>query len=260
MFLGINGYKTVTVRSREVCYNKIERGRKKKEGNGADRMSRGKILVIEDEESINALICMNLEAAGYETVSFGDGGVFDDYLDKETQPQSYGLAVLDVMLPGKDGFALLPKLQSRGIPVLFLTAKGDVDSKVKGLSEGAEDYLVKPFEMLELLVRIEKILKRSGRDVQRVQIGEVEIFPQQRRVERCGREVSLTPMEFDCLMLLLRYRNMALSREQMLRELWGVEFDAETRTIDAHIGRIRKKLGFGEVIRTVPHVGYRMEV
>lgn len=223
-------------------------------------MSRGKILVIEDEEAISTLICMNLEAAGYEAVPFGDGGVFSSYLAEETRPQSYALAVLDVMLPGKDGFALLPELQRSGIPVLFLTAKADLDSKIRGLTEGAEDYLVKPFEMLELLVRIEKILKRTGRDKETVSIRDVEIFPGQRAVKRKGKEVALTPMEFDCLMLLLRYRNRALSREQILRELWGVEFDAETRTVDAHIGRIRKKLGFGEVIRTVPHVGYRMEV
>lgn len=219
---------------------------------------RARILVIEDELAINDLICMNLEAAGYESAAFYDGNEAEAGIAGDA---AYDLALLDVMLPGKDGFSLLPILKSKGIPVLFLTAKGDVASKVKGLKNGAEDYLVKPFEMLELLVRIEKILERSGKKEEEcIQIRDVCIYPKRRKVTKAGAEVAFKPMEFDCLMMFVRYKNIALTREQLLANLWGVEFEGETRTIDVHVGRIRKKLDFGEVIRTVPRIGYRMEV
>lgn len=174
--------------------------------------------------------------------------------------RDFDVAVLDIMLPGKDGFTLLPEFREAGIPVLFLTAKGDVCSKVKGLREGAEDYLVKPFEMLELLVRIEKILSRRGSTETEIRIQDVTIYPGQRVVKKVGMEVHLMPMEFDCLLLLAKHPNLAITREQMLGQLWGVAFDGETRTIDVHVGKIRKKLGFEEVIQTVPRIGYRLEV
>lgn len=227
------------------------------------------IFVIEDEESINDLICMSLEAVGCHPISFFDGQEVSAWLKRyrmsgrssdgrgERVPD---LALLDVMLPGKDGFALLPELKEAGIPVIFLTAKGDLTSKVKGLKEGAEDYLVKPFEMLELLVRIEKVLDRKKALEDCIRIQDVEIFPQQRIVKKGGKEIPFKPMEFDCLMLLAKYKNIAMSREQMLNALWGVEFEGETRTIDVHVGRIRKKLDFQDVIKTVPRIGYRLEV
>lgn len=218
---------------------------------------KGKILVIEDEPAINDLICMNLEAADYVPVPFMDGDVFATHLEEKSD---YDLALLDVMLPGKDGFYLLPLLQAKGIPVIFLTAKGDLASKVKGLKDGAEDYLVKPFEMLELLVRIEKVLRRTGSLKECIHIKDVTIYPDSRMVKKDGREVPFTPMEFDCLMMLVENRNSAVAREKLLAALWGVDFQGETRTIDVHIGRIRKKLGFGSVIRTIPRIGYRLEV
>lgn len=217
---------------------------------------RAEILVIEDEEAINELICMNLEAVGYHPVPFFDGGEASAKLKACT---SYDLAILDVMLPGKDGFELLPELTAAKIPVIFLTAKDDLTSKVKGLKEGAEDYLVKPFEMLELLVRVEKILLRKKGEKECIRIRDVEIFPRQRIVKKAGKEIPFKPMEFDCLLLMARYKNIALSREEMLNTLWGVEFEGETRTIDVHVGRIRKKLDFQDVIKTVPRIGYRME-
>lgn len=218
---------------------------------------KAKILVIEDEEAINDLVCMNLEAVGYETVSFFDGRKVSEHIKEGNR---YDLALLDVMLPGKDGFSLLPQLKQKGIPVIFLTAKGDLVSKIKGLKEGAEDYIVKPFEMLELLVRIEKVLSRNGKTEEKIQILDVEIFPQQRIVKKAGTEIPFKPMEFDCLLLLVKYKNIAMSREQILNTLWGVDFVGETRTIDVHVGRIRKKLGFQNVIKTVPRIGYRLEV
>lgn len=219
---------------------------------------RARILVIEDELAISDLICMNLEAAGYESAAFYNGNEAADVLERDA---SYDLALLDVMLPGRDGFSLLPFLREKQIPVIFLTAKGDVASKVKGLKSGAEDYIVKPFEMLELLVRIEKILERSGkRKEECIRIRDVCIYPGRRLVTRGGAEVALKPMEFDCLMMFVRYKNIALTREQLLAGLWGVEFDGETRTVDVHVGRIRKKLDFWDVIRTIPRIGYRLEV
>lgn len=218
-----------------------------------------KILVIEDEEPINELICLNLETAGYEPVPFFDGAVLEGHL-REISTPSYDLALLDVMLPGRDGFELLPELQAHRIPVIFLTARGDLHSKVKGLTDGAEDYIVKPFEMLELLVRVEKVLNRFQKKVEDCyRIRDVEILPKERIVRKAGTVIPFKPMEFDCLLLLVRYKNIALSREQLLQMLWGVEFDGETRTIDVHVGRIRKKLGFQEVIKTVPRIGYRLE-
>lgn len=214
---------------------------------------RARILVIEDELAISDLICMNLEAAGYESAAFYNGNEAADVLERDA---SYDLALLDVMLPGRDGFSLLPFLREKQIPEIFLTAKGDVASKVKGLKSGAEDYIVKPFEMLELLVRIEKILERSGkRKEECIRIRDVCIYPGRRLVTRGGTEVALKPMEFDCLLMFVRYKNIALTREQLLAGLWGVEFDGETRTVDVHVGRIRKKLDFWGFFRRSRRIG-----
>ena len=219
-----------------------------------------KILVIEDETAINDLIRMNLEIAGYEPVSFYDGEEFSEHLKNSTH--AYDLALLDIMLPGKDGFELLEELKEHHIPVICLTAKGDLHSKVKGLKNGAEDYVVKPFEMLELLVRIDKVLGRQeeGAAQEEIRIRDVVIEKGKRAVSKAGRSVSLQPMEFDCLLALWKYRNRVMTREQILNILWGCDFQGETRTVDVHVANLRKKLDFGDVIITVPRVGYRMEV
>lgn len=217
-----------------------------------------KILVIEDEAAINDLICLNLEIAGYEPTAFFDGAEFSRHL---TENDNYDLALLDIMLPGKDGFALLEELKEHGIPVIYLTAKGDLPSKVKGLRSGAEDYIVKPFEMLELLVRIDKVLCRARKDSEEeIRIKDVVINEQRRTVMKNGKEIALQPMEFNCLLTFWKYRNRVLTRDQMLNILWGVDFDGESRTVDVHVGNLRKKLDFADVIKTVPRVGYRMEV
>lgn len=216
-----------------------------------------RILVIEDDEAILSLICTSLEATGYEVDSFPDGDVASASLVKN---HDYGLAVVDIMLPGKDGFALLSELRRYGVPVIFLTARGELSDKVRGLTGGAEDYMVKPFEMLELLVRIDKILKRFQPHEPEITIKDVVIDPGKRTVTKKGQEIILKPMEFDCLMMLVRNRNKALTRRQLLEVLWGMDFDGETRTVDAHISRIRKKLEFQDVIVTIPRIGYRLEV
>ncbi len=217
-----------------------------------------KILVIEDENAINDLICMNLEVAGYDPVPFFDGEEFSRHLEEQ---DDYDLALLDIMLPGKDGFILLEELKEHHIPVIYLTAKGDLPSKVKGLRSGAEDYIVKPFEMLELLVRIDNVLKRfKHEDFEEIHIRDVVINEKKRTVYKNGKEIPMQPMEFDCLLAFWKYRNRVMTRDQILNILWGVDFQGESRTVDVHVGNIRKKLDFTDVIITVPRVGYRMEV
>ncbi len=217
-----------------------------------------KILVIEDENAINDLICINLEIAGYEPIPFFDGEEVERHLKRK---DDYALALLDVMLPGKDGFFLQKELSAHGIPVIYLTAKGDLPSKIKGLKSGAEDYIVKPFEMLELLVRMDKVLKRCGQaEQEEIRIKDVVISEAKRTVRRNGKEIAMQPMEFDCLLAFWKYRNRVMTRDQILNLLWGVDFCGESRTVDVHVANIRKKLGFSDVIVTVPRVGYRMEV
>lgn len=217
-----------------------------------------KILVIEDDNAISELICMNLEAAGYETLPFADGLVAEAFLKSEDK-KNIALALVDVMLPGKDGFALMEDLQRAKLPVIYLTAKDDVISKVHGLKSGAEDYIVKPFEVLELLVRIEKVLKRTGRSQEKIQIRDVLIDLKEHTVTKSEEKVQLKPMEYELLVTLAKSKNVAFSREELLNRLWGTDYVGETRTVDVHIGQLRKKLDFYDVIRTISKTGYRLE-
>ena len=222
-----------------------------------------KILVIEDDTAISELICMNLEAAGYDPVPIYDGeeaetAVLAEKEKREGVPE-YALALLDIMLPGKDGFQLMEVMQTAEIPVIYLTAKADVVSKVHGLRAGAEDYIVKPFEVLELLVRIEKVLQRTGRGREIIEIHDVRIDRKEHQVTKGGKPVALKPMEYELLVLLAGNKNVAFSREQLLSQVWGSDYMGETRTVDVHIGRLRKKLDFFDVIRTIPKTGYRLE-
>lgn len=217
-----------------------------------------KILVIEDDAAISELICMNLEAAGYETLAIFDGNQAAEALTKG-ECKGAALALVDVMLPGKDGFELMADLQNAQIPVIYLTAKDDVISKVHGLKAGAEDYIVKPFEVLELLVRIEKILKRTGRGREKIIVKDVVIDLKEHSVIKSGEKINLKPMEYELLVMLAQNKNVALSREDLLGRLWGVDYVGETRTVDVHIGQLRKKLDFYDVIRTISKHGYRLE-
>ena len=218
---------------------------------------KARILVIEDEPAINDLLCMNLEVAGYQTISYLDG---EEASEGIAADHDFQCALVDIMLPGKDGYALLPELNRYGIPVIFLTARADIASKVKGLKEGAEDYIVKPFEMLEVMVRLEKVLERHGNTSGTIQMEDVTIDTNSHTVTKAGQEIYLKPMEYNCLMMFVQNPNKALTREQLLAGLWGIEFEGETRTVDAHVGRIRKKLGWQEKIKTIPRIGYRLEV
>lgn len=214
-----------------------------------------KILVAEDELAINKMICMNLNITGYETVSMQDGQEVLDYL---AAGQSADLAIVDIMMPKVDGFALLEPLNKAGIPVIYLTALGDIESKVRGLSGGAEDYMVKPFEMLELLLRIEKILKRTGKSDELIKLDDVILDMKKRTVSKKNEQISLTPMEYDLLCILAKNRNIALGRDKILHEIWGAGFEGETRTVDVHVAALRRKTGLHIV--SVPKIGYRLEV
>ena len=214
-----------------------------------------KILVAEDELAINKMICMNLNITGYETVSMQDGQEVLDYL---AAGQSADLAIVDIMMPKVDGFALLEPLNKAGIPVIYLTALGYIESKVRGLSSGAEDYMVEPFEMLELLLRIEKILKRTGKSDELIKLDDVILDMKKRTVLKEDEQISLTPMEYDLLCILAKNRNIALGRDKILHEIWGAGFEGETRTVDVHVAALRRKTGLH--IASVPKIGYRLEV
>ena len=212
--------------------------------------------MIEDDRAISELLCMNLNAAGYETAAAYDGEEARRLL---LWHEDADLALVDIMLPGKDGFSLMDDFKEKNLPVIYLTAKDDVASKVKGLKLGAEDYMVKPFEMLELLVRIEKVLERTGRAKKILEIRDVKVDLEKHQVTKNGVAVNLKPMEYDLLVLLLQNRNIALGREEILRRVWGTEFLGESRTVDVHVGQLRKKLELYEEIRTIPKLGYRLE-
>ncbi len=214
-----------------------------------------RILLVEDDSDISDVIRMNLEYSGYACVTLDDGREAAEYLSSDN---SFDLAILDIMLPGLDGFALLEHMQKHYIPVLFLTAKSDVGSKIKGLRDGAEDYLAKPFEMLELLVRIEKILERTGKLNKSLQFQNVTVNIETRTVTLDEAPVELQPMEYDLLLTLLRHRNCTLSRERLLMEIWGYDYMGTTRTVDMHISNLRRKLGLNKAIVTIPKVGYRL--
>lgn len=215
-----------------------------------------RILLVEDEPAIADGIVVNLQCAGYTCAVFGDGAEAAAALRSD---HSYDLALLDIMLPGLDGFALLPHMKRYGIPVIYLTAKNDAGSEIAGLKGGAEDYIVKPFEMMTLLVRIEKVLMRTGKLNNILRFGGITVDTSNHTIAKDGEPVCLTPLEFDLFALLLRYKDRSIPREQLLTEVWGTDFFGDTRTIDVHIAHIRKKLDLGEHIKTVAKVGYRLE-
>lgn len=219
-------------------------------------MAQNRVLIVEDEISIAKMIAMNLKVAGYGTKMFHDGREAAEALEEE---RAYDIALLDVMLPGMDGFTLFEIVRSYEIPVIFLTAKDDINSKIQGLQGGAEDYIVKPFDMLELLVRMEKVLERTKKLGDIIRILDVEINFLEHSVRKNGEEVLLKPMEFDLLCVLARNKNIAISREELLRRVWGVDYLGETRTVDVHIGQLRKKLSLNDNIKTVSKMGYRLE-
>ena len=214
-----------------------------------------KILIVEDEEAIANLIKINLTVEGYQCTCAYDGKSGADHIEKE----AYDLILLDITLPEIDGYELLEYIKPMGTPVIFLTAKGNVNDRIKGLRLGADDYIVKPFQVGELTARVEAVLRRYGKGSGKLFFADIEIDIASRTVNKAGRPVELTVKEFDLLVELVQNKNVALYRERLYEKVWGEVFMGDTRTLDSHIQRLRKKLNWEKYIRTVFRVGYRLE-
>jgi len=213
------------------------------------------ILIVEDEQAIANLIDINLSEEGYHCTCALDGQQAADFIEQE----NYDLILLDIMLPEIDGYELLEFIRPIGTPVIFITAKDAVDDKIKGLKLGADDYLVKPFQIGELLARVEAVLRRYGKSDKQLAFKEVSINIDSRQVIKNNCPIDLTVKEFDLLVELIRNKNVALYRDRLYEKVWQEEFIGETRTLDSHIQRLRKKLGWEECIKTVFRIGYRLE-
>jgi len=214
-----------------------------------------KIFIVEDEKPISDLIEMNLTEAGYACSCAYDGMDAADILEKER----FDLILLDIMLPEVDGYELLEYIKPMEMPVIFLTAKGSVQDKVKGLKLGADDYLVKPFEIVELLARVETVLRRAGKTQTELTVDDVVIDTRSRSVRQKNREVQLTMKEYELLLLFVRNRNIALFRETLYERVWENDYMGDSRTVDLHVQRLRKKLHWEDKIKAIYKVGYRLE-
>jgi two-component system, OmpR family, alkaline phosphatase synthesis response regulator PhoP len=215
----------------------------------------GRILIVEDEEPIRELIKLNLQIAGYETIEAEDGEeghklIIEGELD---------LIVLDIMLPKIDGYKLLPYILERDIPVILLTARNSLKDKVMGLNLGADDYMTKPFEGMELIARVKALLRRAVKEETVKGFEDIELYLQQRKVFKAGTELELTPKEFELLNILVDNKGIALSREKLLELVWDYDYEGNTRTVDMHIQRLRMKLKTDR-IATVYKMGYRLEI
>ena len=215
-----------------------------------------RILVVEDEKPINDLIEMNLSEAGYSCARAYDGMEAANLLEKE----SFDLVLLDIMLPKVSGYELLDFIKPLGIPVIFLTAKGTMADKVTGLRLGADDSLVKPFEIVELLARVEAVLRRAGKTLTEIKIEGLTIDTRSHTVTKGTKPIPLTAKEFELLLLFVQNRNIALFRETIYERVWGSEYMGDSRTVDLHVQRLRKKLHWDDKIKTIYKVGYRLEL
>lgn len=219
-------------------------------------MAANRLIIVEDDSGIADVVGLNLRYVGYDYVIFDDGRKAAEYLEKD---HSFDLALLDIMLPGMDGFELFSHMEKYNIPVIYMTAKTDSASEVRSLRDGAEDYIVKPFEVVTLLVRIEKVLARTGRLNQIYRFQDMTVDAQNRTLTKAGETVTLTPLEFDVFCVLVRNKNRTVSRERILNEIWGEDYFGDVRTVDVRIANIRKKLGLTDEIRTISKTGYRLE-
>lgn len=219
------------------------------------------IYCVEDDSNIRDLVVYTLESTGLKACGFEDGKAFIEALAFET-PE---LVLLDIMLPGEDGLTILKKLKSSSrtseIPVIMLTAKGSEYDKVVGLDSGADDYITKPFGMMELVSRVKAVLRRTQKNTKEriYRIENLEMDVEKHKVKVDGQTVTLTLKEFEMLEKLVKNQHIVLTRDKLLEEIWGYDFDGETRTVDVHVRTLRQKLGrAGELIETVRGVGYRM--
>ena len=214
-----------------------------------------KILIVEDDQTISKLIAASLSISGYESVPCFDGNEAVHMVRNE----EFDLILLDIMLPGLDGFQVMEKIRETGTPVIFLTAMGDVSDRVKGLKSGAEDYIVKPFEAVELFARIEVVLRRSHKGRVQIVYDDITIDMDRHLVTKAGEPVALTPKEFSLLAFFMENVDVAVTRERLLAAVWGYEFQGESRTVDIHVQQLRKKLDLSRRLITIPKLGYRLE-
>ena len=215
-----------------------------------------RVLIVDDEKPICDLIDLNLSAAGYRCSAVQDG--MEAIRRIETEP--FDLILLDVMLPGADGYDIMEYIRPLGIPVIFMTARHEVRDRVRGLRLGADDYLVKPFEIVELMARVEAVLRRYNKTERQLTAGDVVVDVEARRVLRAGRPVELTNKEFGLLLLFMQNKNVALFRETLYERVWEGEYDGDSRTLDLHVQRLRRKLGWERCLVAVYKVGYRLEL
>lgn len=214
-----------------------------------------KLLIVEDEDSIAALMIMNLQRAGYTCIHVSDGEAAANRLEKET----FDLILLDIMLPKINGYELMEYIEPLKIPVIFITAKGSVQDKVYGLHLGADDYLVKPFALEELLARVESVLRRYHKGLETLTVQDVTIHTNLHQVYVKDTCIPLTNKEYDLLLFLVQNKNIALYRDTLYEKVWGECMYGETRTLDLHIQRLRKKLQWQKKIKTVYKIGYMLE-
>lgn len=215
-----------------------------------------RILIVEDEIPISDLIKMSLLSEGYHCTCAYDGQQAADLIESET----FDLILLDIMLPEIDGYELLEYIKQFNMPVIFITAKADVKDRVKGLKAGAEDYITKPFEVIELLARVETVLRRFNKAAKEMSFGNIEVNAESRVVTQNGIPVELTAKEFDLLLYLWQNKNKALYRSQIYAGVWGGDDLGDSRTVDLHIQRLRKKLSLQNALVPVYKIGYRLEV
>ncbi len=215
-----------------------------------------RILAVDDEKPIAELIRLSLRRVSYECVCIYDGVEAANIIEKET----FDLILLDIMLPGIDGFELMEYIRSTEIPVIFLTAKNAINDRVKGLRMGAEDYMVKPFDVLELLARVDGVLRRHGKLQSDLQVGELLIQTLSMQVLRNGEKIPLTKKEYELLLLFVQNPGIVLSKNTIYERVWGGEYPDSTRTVELHIQRMKKKVGWTSQIVPVYGMGYRLEV
>ena len=215
-----------------------------------------KILIVDDERAICDLIDMNLTAAGYSCKAVQDGLEAIDMIEQE----QFDLILLDIMLPGADGYDIMEYIRPLKIPVIFITAKHEVKDRVKGLKLGAEDYLVKPFDVVELIARVEVVLRRFHKTQKLLQAGDVVVDTEARKVTKAGKPVVLTNKEYGLLLLFMRNKNVALFKETLYEKVWGDEYIADSRTLELHVQRLRRKMSWENNLVAVYKVGYRLEI
>ena len=218
---------------------------------------KNRILIVEDDRAISEAVALNMQFVGYGYAVFDDGKKAADSLADD---HAYDLALLDIMLPGIDGFELFSYMERYNIPVIYMTAKTDSASEIKGLMDGAEDYIVKPFEVVELLARVDVVLRRYNKTDAVIEIGGLRIDTRAMQVWRGAEEISLTHKEYDLLLFFARNPGTALYRETIYEHVWGGEYSYGSKTVDLHIQRLRKKVGWENWLLAVNKVGYRLEV